>query len=200
MACAAVKTSLRQNASQAQDQRVENPGKRFDARMNVVRDTKLLASTRLLYVLLDDYARSCGVAWPSQKRMAADLGYSEIWVRKGIQELVDAKYIETFRRQRGVRYRLCYASPTDTPISPRIPTDIGVSVGGIPENPDRYSGFGPTDTGVSVTYKVVESRQETEKTLCPNCGGAGEREYSAISKQGKERRWTGPCGCQQVNC
>lgn len=65
----------------------------------LVRNPAIGVRAKVLYALLDDYAsRKEGEAWPSRKRLAADLGCSPASVTNALTELVSAGWLT--RRQR----------------------------------------------------------------------------------------------------
>lgn len=55
---------------------------------------------RAVYLYLEQRANKDGICWPSQKRIAKDLGMSVSTVKRALNDLKDAKMIETM-----VRYR-----------------------------------------------------------------------------------------------
>lgn len=61
---------------------------------SVLRNNKLSRPARLIYALLCSYANEEGEAWPSQERMAEDLGCSEKPIREWIEECMKAGMIE----------------------------------------------------------------------------------------------------------
>jgi len=72
----------------------------------VLRNTALSAGARLAYAVLLMYAWQEGSCFPGQERMAKDLGTSQRHLRRFLQELKDAGYVDWRRTQTTNQYRL----------------------------------------------------------------------------------------------
>lgn len=72
--------------------------RRTGARTIVLCDHSLSEGARLVYQLLDDYARASDVAWPSQETISRRLGMPIRTVQYHLAKLATAKYIQRRRR------------------------------------------------------------------------------------------------------
>ena len=84
----------------------------------VLRSTELGVHAKVVYAVLEDYADTAGVAFPSKATIAANAGCSERTVHNALAELRQAGAVEIFDerfRGRGNRYILRHAPPDEEP-------------------------------------------------------------------------------------
>jgi hypothetical protein len=148
---------------------------RCDYRRQVVFDTKLSASARLLYVALDDYAGSRAEAWPRQKVLAEQFGVHRSQIKRWLGELIAAGYVVSRRTGRNNRYLLFWGKGAKTrPMANRIgrenaPSDGAKMRPGISYEPD----YEPEPEGAAPEWK------------CGYC-----RDRGVVSDHGERK----PCG------
>lgn len=70
----------------------------FQGSTFVVRDARLSAQARTLYVILCSYANGTGESWPSVDTLTRELGSSEPTLKRARRELVDAGYLRIQQR------------------------------------------------------------------------------------------------------
>src|SRR4051794_10642798 len=70
----------------------------FQASPFVVRDSRLSAQARTLYVILCSYANGSGESWPAIDTLVGQLGASEPTLKRARRELVDAGYLRIQQR------------------------------------------------------------------------------------------------------
>ena len=70
----------------------------FQGATLVVRDARLSAQARTLYVILCSYANGSGESWPSVELLVEQLGASEPTLKRARRELVTAGYLRVQQR------------------------------------------------------------------------------------------------------
>jgi GntR family transcriptional regulator len=152
-------------------------------RRNVMKDKRLSAGARILWMWLDDMAAMRGETHPSNEYLATELSFSVRSVQRFLQELRAAGYIDT--RQRANQ------SSTQTLgwVQRQAPTLALASKGERQKEPTRA----PTVAFASILNQDFEpstSFEETKvkTTYCEQCEGTGMRGYPEIGG--------GFCDCQ----
>ncbi len=90
---------------------------RYSAREMVTFTKELSKGARLVYSMLDEYARESGDCWPSQKRLVERSGIPRRTLQRYIYELAAAELVVPYRVMPGGanHYRLYHAPPVALP-------------------------------------------------------------------------------------
>jgi hypothetical protein len=154
----------------------------FQASPFVVRDARLSAQARTLYVILCSYANGSGESWPAIETLVRQLGSSEPTLKRARRELVDAGYLRIQQRlhhngrQRSNLYvvldHVVHKGVTGDPPQEGVTDDPLVGVTG---DPGRGSQVTPLRRGSQVTPLEVPDELEgcthglDDTAKCPLC-------------------------------